>query len=170
MELRAQDYWETPSAQSPILFVPFTLQPDSGWTHSVVFYNGFSRAQEKDYRAKLSPLSADIAAKLEARQELDKTPVIAEDRFVQPFIALFEQLFIWFPGEYVAELVVEAEPGSASFSKSYRFTLFESDTADLRRYADDFKYGGGLTFNVKAHAGLSVQIVSHVNALNSLPA
>jgi hypothetical protein len=29
------------------------------------------------------------------------------------------------------ELVVDAEPGSASFSKKYRFTLHESDSAEI---------------------------------------
>ena len=78
-----------------------------------------------------------------------------------PFLTLFETLFVWCPGEYVAALSVVAEPGSASFSTKYRFTLYESDSAELRSHMDDYKFGGGLSYNVDRHIGASVPLSQH---------
>lgn len=80
---------------------------------------------------------------------------------VKPFLDLFERLFVWFPGEYVVELTVNAEPGSASFSKQYRFTLYESNSAELKSHVEDYPYGGGLSYNVDRHAGVFVPLLEH---------
>ena len=95
------------------------------------------------------------------RAEGDTRPVTAEASLVFPFQQLFERLFIWNPGEYVMDLIVEAEPDSATYAKKYRFTLYESDTAELRKHAEDYQYGGGISYNVDRHVGLSVPIAEH---------
>jgi hypothetical protein len=159
--LPAQNYFENPSSQSSVLFVPFTLKPGDTWAHGTNFLNFFDRATEKLYRASESKLGADIRRKLDARAEDDKNLVVAEADLVAPFTKLFDQLFIWQPGEYVAELIVEAEPGSASFSRKYRFTLYESDSAELRAHVEDYKFGGGFTYRVDKHAGLFVPLSQH---------
>jgi hypothetical protein len=74
---------------------------------------------------------------------------------------LFDKLFIWQPGEYVAELIVEAEPGSASFSRKYRFTLYESDSSELRAHIEDYKFGGGVSYNSDKHASVFVPLSQH---------
>ena len=120
--LPAQNYFETASSQSTVLFVPFSLKPGETWAHGTNFLNLFDRATEKLYRESVSVLGADIQRKLDARPENDKQAVIAEPNLVEPFMTLFNRLFAWLPGEYVVELSVVAEPGSASFSRKYRFT------------------------------------------------
>jgi hypothetical protein len=163
MTLPAQNYFEAPSSTSSVLFVPFSLKPGETWAHSVSFLNFFDRLTEKQFRENLSALGADIRRKIEVRPpENEKQAVVAEAELVQPFNALFEKLFVWQPGEYVAELQVDAEPGSASYSKNYRFTLYESDTAELREYTEDYRIGGGLTFNMERHAGVNVPLSEHV--------
>jgi len=57
---------------------------------------------------------------------------------------------------------VDAEPGSASYSKKYRFTLFESDTFELKAHKEDYQLGGGLLYNVDRHAGVFVPLSEHV--------
>jgi len=157
----AQNYFERLSDQSMVLFVPFTLKPGESWEHGTNFFNEFDRATEKSFRENASSLTTDIGAKLEARPDSDKTPVVAEPALVDPFHRLFDRLFAWAPGEYIVELKVRAEPGSASFSQRYRFTLFESDTMELRSYADDFKFGGSIMYNSQRHSGLFVPLQPH---------
>lgn len=154
----AQNYFENPSSQSSVLFVPFALKPGETWAHVTNFLNLFDRATEKLYRESESALSADIRAKLKARPQGDDTPVVAEQGLVNPFMILFERLFVWHPGEYGVELIVDAEPGAASFKTKYRFTLYESDSIVLRSHTDDFKFGGGLSYNVDRHIGVLVPI------------
>jgi len=74
---------------------------------------------------------------------------------------LHNEKFIWTPGEYVAELIVETEPSAATHLRRYRFTLYESDSAELARYKDDYKYGGGITYDFGRHPGLFVPLLEH---------
>ena len=161
VKLPGQGYFETPSAQSSVLFVPFTLKPGETWAHSVTFLNTFERQVEKIFRERLSALDGDIRRKLRDRPEGNGHVVVADPENVSPFAELFQRLFIWYPGEYIAELSVSAEPGSASYSKRYRFTLYESDTEDLRAHLDDYKFGVGLTYKADHHAGVNIPIVEH---------
>ena len=160
--LVAQNYFETPSSQSSVLFVPFSLKPSESWGHVVNFLNLFDRATEKLYRESESALATDIRRKIQDRSKDDLNAVTAEPILQEPFLKLFEKLFVWQSGEYVAELIVEAEAVSASFSKKYRFTLYESDVSELKSHIEDYKFGGGLTYNVDKHVGVSVPLTEHV--------
>lgn len=162
LSLPAQNYFEKPTDQMSVLFVPFSLKPGEHWSHAVNFLNFFDRTTEKFYRESETALRFDIQKKLRSKPENERQPVTAEPELVEPFVQLFNRLFIWEPGEYVAELIVEAEPGSASYAKKYRFTLYESDTAELKRYTDDYPYGGGISYNVERHVGVFVLLSEHV--------
>lgn len=162
LTLPAQNYFELPSSQSSVLFVPFSLKPGETWAHSVAFLNFFDRLTEKQFRENLSALDSDIRWRIREKPEDDKRAVSATPTLVQPFNVLFEKLFVWLPGEYVANLQVNAEPGSASYSKKYRFTLYESDTAELRKQIEDYPFGGGLTYDVERHVGINVPLAEHV--------
>jgi hypothetical protein len=156
--LPAQNYFETPSATAPVLFVPFILRPGESWGRVINFLNFFDRSTERFYRESEALLLSDIRKKIEAKSKDDVSLAVAEPDLVVPFETLFEKLFIWTPGEYAIELVVDADPGSASFSSKYRFTLFESDSAELRSYAEDYKSGGGISYYFNKHAGISVPL------------
>jgi hypothetical protein len=162
LTLVGQNYFETPSSLSAVLLVPFTLKPNECWGHRVNFWNQFDRATERLYRESESALIADIRAKLQSKPENDKDIVIAEPELVVSFLNLFEKMFLWLPGEYVVELIVDAQVASASCSKKFRFTLYESDTAELKSHTADYKAGGGISYNVDKHAGLSVPLSEHV--------
>ena len=160
--LPAQNYFELPSSESSVLFVPFTLKPGETWTHSVAFLNHFDRLTEKQFRENLSTLDSDMRRRIRERATDDKQAVTIETSLVAPFNLMFEKLFVWLPGEYVANLQVDAEPGSASYSKKYRFTLYESDTAELRAHIEDYQFGGGLAYNVERHSGVNVPLTEHI--------
>jgi hypothetical protein len=162
MSLPAQNYYETLSSQSSILFVPFMISPGETKSHNVIFLNYFDRLTEKNFRESISKLDSNIRKKLHERSEGDKNQVIPEQELVQPFFELFTKLFVWQPGEYVAELVVNTEPGSASFSKKYRFTIYESDTAVLNAEVEGYQYGEGLAFNLNKNAGINIPLTEHI--------
>lgn len=157
------NYFETPSSQSAVLFVPFFLPVGEQWAHAVSFFNVFDRQSEKAFREARSALIADVHKKVEARDPNDNQLVVGEPTLVAPFEAFFRRMFIWETGEYVLNLVVEADPGSISYAKKYRFTLYESDTDDLRKYADDYKYaGGGIGYASDAQkGGVSIPLTEH---------
>ncbi|MBO0991350.1 hypothetical protein INR38_22365 [Delftia sp. SD018] len=160
--LAGLNYFETPTSQTAVLFVPFTLRPGDTWSHAIFFGNDLDRQTEKLYRQSVSTLTADIQKKIAARAPSDNQPVVAAPELVEPFHELFRKLFIWQPGEYIAKLQVKAQPGFASFFKQYRFTLYESDTQELLSHTADYKIGGGICYPVASHAGLNVPLSEHV--------
>ena len=162
LQLPGLNYFESPTSQAAVLFVPFTMKPGESWTHSVSFFNEFDRQTEKLFRESESALTGDIRNKLRMRPENDKDMVVTDAHLVEPFQKLFDRLFVWQPGEYVISLAVSAEPGSASFTKKYRFTLYESDTRELSEYVNDYKYGIGLSFGQEKHSGVNVSLSEHV--------
>lgn len=152
------NFFETPSSTSAVLFVPFTLRPSEAWAHGANFLRLFDRNTEKFYRERESELRSNIRHKLAARAEGDKELVVADAEYVQPFLDMFNRMFVWLPGEYTLDLQIQVESGKAAFGKRYRFTLFESDSEELRSHTDDFKHGGGLAYNVDRHVGVYVPL------------
>ncbi|MFK7864818.1 MAG: hypothetical protein AB8B95_11405 [Pseudohongiellaceae bacterium] len=85
----ARTYFETPTSNIPIIFVPFELGPGESWGHSTSFLNYFDRATGRRVRDAESALRNDIRHKLNLRPENDNSPVVAEAGHVAPFIQLF---------------------------------------------------------------------------------
>lgn len=161
--LPAQNYFENTASQTAILFVPFTLKPGDTWAHPAVFLNLFDRAREKLYRTSELALKKDIQKKINARPSDDKSAVVAEPELISPFISIFDKLFIWEPGEYVMELSLNTKPENSALSEKYRFTLYESDSLELKSHIDDYKFGGGISYDINSHAGVFIPITKHTN-------
>jgi len=157
----AQNYYETPSSKTSVLFIPFSLKPGEAWDHGTNFLTWFDRSTEKLFREGQAALIKDIRNKINARAKDSDQPVIADPELIKPFLELFNRLFIWTPGEYVVNLEVLAEPKSASFSKKYRFTLYESDSTELKSHIEDYKFGGGISYEVDHHVAILAPITSH---------
>lgn len=131
-----------------LLFMPFPLSPKSSWTQSLGFYNDLDRQVEKEFRSNRLAMQQQIRERLAARkEEKNNEPVKVDGNLVDPFLKLFEKQFKWNPGEYTMELTVETTPSSATLQKTYRFTLFESDTDELKEHLEEYWIGGGgITF------------------------
>lgn len=159
IELDAINYYEQTSSQTAVLFVPFILKPLESWGHITNFLNYFDRSTEKRYRKAESAHRTNIHQKQQLRLQNDQSLVIADQEFVTPLEDLFRELFIWEAGEYIMELTVNTVPKTASCNKKYRFTLYESDSEELASYVKDYKYGGGVWFNMNNHTGLFIPFI-----------
>jgi hypothetical protein len=156
--LSSQNYLQNPTDTNSVLFTIFTLKPKDEWAHIVNFLNDFSRTDEKKYRNAESNLKANIWYKKKQLEDKDQL-VTADDDLITPFMDFFDRMFIWTPGEYELYVRVDAEPERANIEKKYRFTLFESDSNDLTKYKDDYKYGAGIFFNSREHTGIIVNLI-----------
>ena len=85
--------------------------------------------------------------------------VEADQKSVQPFTAMFERMFIWQPGEYELSVSVNSNPEAATPPRSYRFTLFESDSAELAGVKDSFRTGDGIYWDSGNYSGVGIQLV-----------
>jgi len=151
--LPAQNYLQAPGDKDTVLLTSFKLKPKDEWAHIVSFLNFFSRTDEKAFRQIESNLKSDIFAKKEIPENKDKL-VEATPSNVQPVIEFFQHKFRWVPGEYEIALEIQTEPQHAGVLKGYRVTLFESDSTELRSYADDYKFGAGVYWDIARHTGL----------------
>lgn len=158
---RAQNYFVDLSTQARSLFMPFTLKPGDSWDHGTNFFKEFDRATEKYFREHSSALASDIRTKISNQPDTGKSMVSADPDLVQPFKEMFDRLFVWIPGEYVVDLVVNTDPGTASFAQKYRYTLYESDSDELKSYTNDYKHGAGLVFDSDRHAGIFIPLQRH---------
>jgi hypothetical protein len=162
LSMPAQNYFENQTDQHSILFVPFSIKPNEHWSHVVNFLNFFDRKTEKFYRSAELAIKTDIQTKFRTKEKEDNTLVAAEHSLVKPFIELFERTNVWEPGEYIAVLEVNSEPVSATYTKQYRFTLYESDCLELKKYTEDYINGGGIYYNSVNHIGISIPLSEHL--------
>jgi hypothetical protein len=149
----AQNYYETMTSKETTLFVAFSIKPGETWAHTVNFLRIFDRGTEKWYRQSESKLRENIQTKIAARDasipEKPKTLIEAEPELVQPFLTFFDKNFAWFPGEYFVNLTISTDYSPTAVVKKFRFTLYESDSNDLRSLADDYKYAAGINWDRK---------------------
>jgi len=143
-----KNYYQNPGDKATVLLTHIRLKPHEEWAHIIVFFPPFSRQEERLVKEMQLNVKNDINKKIRelkaAGGELPPDGVIAEDSTVRPVIAFFSSKFCWAPGEYVMRLQIRTEPNSASCSKDYKFTLFESDSKDLENYSDNYKRGFGV--------------------------
>lgn len=157
--LPAQNYLQDPNnLKTTLLFTSFTLKSKEEWVRMVNFFNYFSRAEEKKYRSAEYKLKLNILGKRQLQENKDRV-VEADDQYVSEFIEIFDGKFLWQPGEYEVQISIKTSLEKANIEKSYRFTLFESDSSELSKSKDDYKLGDGIYWESGNHPGVIVQII-----------
>ncbi len=156
--LIAQNYVPDALNNQSILLTNFSLAPNDEWSNRVNLLNYFDREEEKSFKASEKALREEIIRLREPRAEGDKTNVKVTDQFIEPFIQMFKNKFIWKPGDYQFQLNVKTLEQESDIKKSFRFILFESQSEDLESYVKDFNIGAGISFEVNDHSGVLVQV------------
>lgn len=156
-ELPAQNYLRTPDATENVLLTPFRLAVGEEWAHIVNFFALFSRDEDKQYRQLESAIRSNILSQKEDLANKDKL-CEADPQFVLPLMDFFESQFKWEPGEYDVELKVVTDLPGANISQRYRFSLFESESNELRAYSDKYKYGAGVCYLSPEQPGIIVPV------------
>jgi hypothetical protein len=156
-ELPAQAYYEKPADSAAYAFSPLILEGRQRWQGNVRFYPLLPRQEDIELRRAISAMKQDILAK---RTNLPQghADVPADPVLVAAITHIFDQKFMWMPGTYRASLSLRTDPLSAGTSVSFSFVLFESETAQLRAHADDYKFGVGPILVKREHWDLFVNI------------
>jgi hypothetical protein len=156
--LPAQGYFQKLTDTSSVLFRGFTIKPHDEWAYTVWFLNFFNRTDEKRYRDAEAILTKDILRKRKLKGNKDRM-VEADSKNVAVFLEMFEDKFVWLPGEYELRVSIVCSDKTANITTAYRFTLFESDSNALSSSKNDFKFGDGIYWDSTHHPGVYVQIV-----------
>lgn len=158
MELDAQGYFETFTAQAAVMFHPFRLNPDTDWTHTVNFFPALSRDDDRAYRREKSALTADIHAKAATRLPGSTDLVYADESVYAPLKRRFDRNFIWDQGDYELTISVWVKGSVVVSQERYRFVIFESDRDELAAAGKKMAYGEGVMFEPKEYAGLLIAL------------
>lgn len=147
IEMDSNNYFRQDDSK-PMIFTGFSLRPDDEAFYDVHFFKMFDRFENRNFRVNVSALREDIEAKREANIVDERGVAEAEQSLVDPFIEMFNQKFSLNPGEYHIRIKTISEPSQAAPIQEYRFTLYESDSEELRKYVEDYKYGTGIYFDL----------------------
>jgi len=129
------------------LFTPFRLKPKEEWSHNVSFFKFAPREDRQAFSALAKGLKDNITTKRATLPE--KSPDVEGDPgVVQPILGMFDANFFWRAGEYQIELHVETDSAKANTKRFFRFTLFESDSDQLKAHRDQLKFGNGVYFRL----------------------
>jgi hypothetical protein len=158
--ISAGTYHQKQSDTEALLFTPFSLLPGEEWAHLINFWNPLTRQDDKRIRESTFALRTNINEKLETLDEAqkNKTLVFADENLVAPFIQIFERQFKWHPDEYEIALSADTEPPNAIADQRFRFVLFESDTVEMRKIANEYATGAGIYFAPTFSEGVIVPI------------
>ncbi len=156
INLPAETYIADPKDNLRVLLTNFDIKPDEEWSNMTSFLRYFDRKEEKEYNTAKFKLMSEIN---QLRKKLPNTELaIASEEFVLPFNKLFDEKFIWLPGDYVLELNIETDNPKANSTKKYRFTIFESLTEDLKNHKAGFASGAGVYFDSPDYSGTWIDI------------
>lgn len=153
----AQTYVPSYDGSQTLLLTPFPLGPKEEWSNQANFLTFLNREDDKKFRKASSDLQSDIKKKREIEKDKEKFAV-AEPELVQPFLQMFDQKFVWLPGEYQMHICLQSDSKGADITRNYRFTLFESDSGDLRKHTESYKRGDGIYFDSSVLPTVIVEI------------
>ncbi|WP_406228886.1 hypothetical protein ACI7YU_10730 [Pseudomonas siliginis] len=155
--LPAQNYLRTPDATENVMLTPFRLAPGEEWAHVLMFFNLYTRDDEKEYRRLESAIRTDILGQKEIPENKERL-CEASPASVEPAMSFFKRHFKWEPGEYELDLMVETDRKEANLTRQYLFSLFESESEELRDYSNGYKHGAGVYWVSAAQPGLIVPV------------
>lgn len=141
--LRAASYFVTPESKAAVIFTPTQLGAGTEWVHTVHFIERLPQNEDRNLGRLRSDVRLEIAHKVAERNRNDpqSTELVEVSAALQQQMgAIFDARFAWVPGEYSVEVQVMADEAIAA-TKRYRFTLYESDSQQLREDAGRYRYG-----------------------------
>ena len=156
--LPAQNYLQNQNSKNTLLFTTFSLKPTEEWAHIINLLNYFNRDDENQYRRLEAEMLTDFRVKKAELAEESKKLIEVEDDLVQPFHDFFNRHFTWNSGEYQLTVNVNTDQEKANISKTYRFTVFESHTDQLKAITEHFKYGGGIWWDPNIPTSVILEI------------
>jgi len=156
--LSAQNYLRTPDATENVMLAPFRLAPGEEWAHILNFFNIYTRDDDKEYRRLESAIRGDILRQKDADPETKHQLCEASQPSIDLALSFFKRQFKWDAGEYELDLTVETDRPEANLKRRYLFSLFESESEELRGYSNGYKYGAGVYWLSQAQPGIVVPV------------
>lgn len=161
--IKGQNYIKNPESNGQVILTKFKLNQSEEWNHATNFFNDYTQTDEKQCKSIIKRVRDDITKKLKDRGGPSKEFIETTPELIVEMSDFFQKNFIWETGEYSLEVSVSCVNPKHNLTKHYRFTLFESDSDELKEYATKYKYGESLLYNSKTDFGVLIKL-SEINA------
>ncbi len=146
--LPALNYLQNQNDQTNLLFTTFSLLPNQEWAHITNFLNTYNREDEKEYHIIEGDMIADYREKQkELNGNKDGHEIEHPKELIDKAFSFFNSKFIWEAGEYQMKIDVKTNNDIANISKEYRFTIFETQTEQLKAITEYYRLGGGIWYD-----------------------
>lgn len=160
-EIKAQNFLKEQDSKNSVLLTSFTLLPGQEWAHIVNCFNNFSKSDEKRYKTFVKECRENIAPRAVERDRKiteERGLIEASEDIQNKILAFFNEKFIWESGEYKLKIILGCENSAFNIVQNYRFTLYESDSVDLKEYSNEYKYGAGIYYPSATLQGVIIPI------------
>ncbi|MEZ9019855.1 hypothetical protein AB6E79_23315 [Vibrio lentus] len=142
--LKGTGYLVNQSDFNFVMLAPFDLASGDVWAHTIHFNEVWDRSTQRKYKYLHAKIRDTITEKNKnTPPELGKLNT-ANEEDIKSIEEFCNTQFKWEDGEYEMQILVKDKNNNILVSDSSRFTLFESDTDDLKAWAEDYKYGNSV--------------------------
>ncbi|EOW9664389.1 hypothetical protein ACO14J_004523 [Vibrio parahaemolyticus] len=152
-------YYSDMTTQQLTMFTPIDLGSGEKWSHTVNFHEKWNRTQQQKFRA----MSSKVRDTINGKFVLDPQPVggrhQAEPEQIEEIQNQFNSNFKWLPGEYKGCLEVLDSVGNLLIVDEFKFTLFETESNELKAASNDYRFGYGVHLPISdKQFGLSIEL------------
>ncbi|MUK42750.1 hypothetical protein GNP61_14425 [Aliivibrio fischeri] len=126
------------------MLAPFDLESGSVWAHTICFNEVWDRSTQRKYKFLHAKIRDTITEKNKNNIPEAGKFHLADESDVATLEQFFKSQFKWEDGEYDIQILVKDKNEKIILSNASRFTLFESDTSDLKAWVEDYKYGNSI--------------------------
>ncbi|MCS3467370.1 hypothetical protein M2401_001091 [Pseudomonas sp. JUb42] len=148
-----RNFFRTFDAQFPSLFSSISLKPGEETTHTFGFHHKLKRIEEKAMSEIISAARREIAeptiGTFTTSPQILMRPTLSP-KTLDNINKIFSQNFYLTCGEYEMEMEMLDENRKCLASKSWRFTIFETDESNLRDITKNYSTGDGVIFDSNA--------------------
>lgn len=151
------EFYPDPRHGQTLLLMPFTVGPGGEITRSVNAYQELTRERERELGQLASKVRVDIGKKAEQartkslKEGQPQELVTLDPELLQAAQALYAANFCWTAGDYDIQISCHSDEQAVVRQERLVFTLWESDEAELRSLADDYKHGFGIGVPSERH-------------------
>lgn len=142
--LKGRGYQINPTDQQFVMLVPFEIEPNATWSHTINFMEIWNRDTQKEYKNIYTKIRESINEKNKLQSGTFLLQQECDSVAYNNICMFFERNFKWLDGEYEAEVVVNSKNGDVIAKDTFAFTLFESESDELKSWVADYKFGNGV--------------------------
>lgn len=153
--LSALNYVPNPSDNKTVILPTFNIEAKSEWSNITNFQQLLKREEEKIRRDISLIIQKKVSENTDTEQ---KEAVTVKNKVVKPLHKIFKENFIWEASRYKIDINIETDDIKTNLSKTIYFTIFETQSNELKAHQDGYSSGDTVYWNSGRFSGTYIDI------------